>query len=204
MLQTIGFFRQIRPGTFIGTSPIKTALCNACHVAWGICNSISIRATRVGPQNTSDWIYEDGARPSFLRDHPNCVVDGGEWLYDVTCFQTGHQQEGSWPTLSRILLVAEVEWGVQEEVLKDFAKLLVARSEVRVLVYNEPHIEFDQLVRYIHHCADTQPGDTYLLAALEPGRRPTNHLLPNRCPPANSQRSMRTHSNRERLLPIRG
>ncbi len=144
------------------TSPIKTALCNACHAAWGACNPISIRATGVGPRDPNDWVYYNGLVP-VPHDRPNCAAGYGEWLYDVTCLQ----QEGSWHTpLQRVLLVAEVEWGGQRKILEDFSKLLLARSEIRVMVCND-FIGFDTLLAdRIHRCQDTRPNDTYLLAAF--------------------------------------
>ena len=97
--------------------------------------------------------------------NPDRAAHQGEWLYDVTCFQ----YEEPWPTGQRMLLVAEVEWGGKKPhaaVLEDFAKLLVARAEMRVMVYNQKHAPIDELVGYVRQCHDSQIGDTYLIAGF--------------------------------------
>lgn len=141
------------------TRPVKTALCNACHAAWGACSPIWICATGVD--------HRDSNSPK-----PGRAAHQGEWLYDVTCFQ----YEEPWPTGQKVLLVAEVEWGgrsspgaARAAVLEDFAKLLVARAGIRVMVYNLDHIPIADLVDYIHQCPDSQPGDAYLFAAFADG-----------------------------------
>ena len=126
------------------TPAVKTALCDACVAVFP--GPLHICSTGVGipPANQ------------------------GEWLYDVTCFR----YEQPWPNQQKVLLVAEVEWGhnnPRADVLEDFAKLLVARAEVRVMVYNLDHMPFDELADYIGNCGDSQPGDTYLLAAFTNG-----------------------------------
>lgn len=66
-------------------------------------------------------------------------------------------------------MVAEVEWGggnAHAAVLEDFAKLLVARAQIRVMVYNQADVPIDELATYVRECQDSQVGDTYLIAAF--------------------------------------
>ena len=126
------------------TKPVKTALCEACVAIFPGPLHICATGVQIPPANQ------------------------GEWLYDVTCFR----YEAPWPNRQKILLVGEVEWGdnnPRAAVLQDFAKLLVARAEVRVMVYNLDHMPFDELASYIDNCGDSQSGDTYLLAAFANG-----------------------------------
>ena len=116
------------------TGPVKTALCNACHAAWGACSPIWVCATHIGHCDPNEWSYDPTRRR--LQDrfvcieppNPNRAAHQGEWLYDVTCLR----YEQPWPTQQKVLLVAEVEWGSngsasqkRAAVLEDFAKLLV-------------------------------------------------------------------------------
>lgn len=93
------------------------------------------------------------------------AADGLEWLYDVTCL-VYHDDA----YLKRIPLVAESEWGNPQAIFYDFEKLLLARADVRVMVFDggywgEEENKFETLARYITRCDRTEPGDTYLLAA---------------------------------------
>lgn len=156
------------------TGPVKTALCNACHAAWGACNSMWICATGVGHRDPKKWRFDPTkryARDRFVSIEPvvppsqDRAAHQGEWLYDVTCFQ----YEEPWPTGQRMLLVAEVEWGgrnAHAAVLEDFGKLLVARAELRVMVYNQDDVPICELAGYIRQCLDSQVGDTYLIAGF--------------------------------------
>ena len=152
------------------TRATKAALCKACQAAWGECNPMQIFATQ-------DKLTKPRAG-TVCHQPPNHVhitaaqvgphgwnADHGEWLYDVTCLK----YENPWPTQQKVLLVAEVEWGGGDShaaVLDDFAKILVVRAEMRVMVYHKAHVPIKELAGYIHQCGDTQPGDTYILAAF--------------------------------------
>ena len=96
---------------------------------------------------------------------------GGEWLYDFTCLE---YNDAGW--LKGIPLVAECEWGNEDQINHDFEKLLLTRAEVRVMIFNGnyfraegqksiPSNGLDVLRRYIKECEPTRPGDTYLFAA---------------------------------------
>ena len=59
---------------------------------------------------------------------------GGEWLYDFTCLEYKHNDDGGW--LKGIPVVAECEWGNKDCIGDDFQKLLLARADVRVMIFN--------------------------------------------------------------------
>ena len=61
-------------------------------------------------------------------------------------------------------MVAESEWGDLQKIEEDFQKLLLARSAVRVMVYDSKYANVNQLCEYINSFNGAQ-GDTYLLAA---------------------------------------
>jgi len=99
------------------------------------------------------------------------VVDGSEWLYDVTCLS---YTVGSY--MERIPFVAESEWGSTEAVHDDFEKLLLARADVRVMVFDGRRYgtangdRFEEFAKYIGKCDHTETGDAYLLAAWMPDK----------------------------------
>ena len=57
-------------------------------------------------------------------------ADRGEWLYDVVWRR--HDDRGR---LTAVPLVAECEWLRPREIEKDFEKLLLARADVRLIIY---------------------------------------------------------------------
>ena len=99
------------------------------------------------------------------------VVHGGEWLYDVTCLS---YDAGGY--VRRIPLVAESEWGSNDDVHDDFEKLLLARADVRVMAFDGRRYgaankdRFEKFTKYIDRCDRTETGDTYLLAAWMPDK----------------------------------
>lgn len=98
------------------------------------------------------------------------AAKGGEWMYDLTCLR--YDRDGH---LVRIPLVAECEWGNRGDICDDFEKLLLARADVCVMVFEggrfaEGENKFEMFARYIGRCEVTEPGDTYLLAAWHPDR----------------------------------
>lgn len=124
------------------TTAVKTALCCAVRTALSDTRGVFICASGV----------EDR------------YVEGREWLYDVACLKYA-DGDFSWP-LNRVYMVAECEWGRRQSVCEDFEKLLVARADVRVMVYNGARFEdHDELQNLIQQSRLTQDGDTFLLAA---------------------------------------
>lgn len=51
-------------------------------------------------------------------------------------------------------------------VLEDFAKLLVARAGMRVMVCNQDHAPIDELAEYVRLCHGSHIGDTYLIVGF--------------------------------------
>ena len=97
-------------------------------------------------------------------------ADGGEWLFDVTGLL--YDDDGY---LRRTVLVAESEWGPWKEIYSDFEKLLTARADVRVMVFdggqNPGYREiFETFATYIARCEQSQAGDIWLFAAWTPDR----------------------------------
>ena len=133
------------------TKEVKTALCEACKRC-----------------NQQLKLYANGVDKVV----DNCkIADGGEWLYDVTCLS---YDAGGY--IRRIPLVAESEWGSKDDVYYDFEKLLLARADVRVMVfdgrvYGAANMDrFEEFAKYIGKCDSTETGDTYLLAAWMPDK----------------------------------
>lgn len=95
----------------------------------------------------------------------------GEWLYDVTWLQAGvGQQEG---LVTDSPLVAEIEWSHTEgDIMKDFKKLLLARADTRLMVFEAPtpkiaRRRMDRLIAQIRAYSRTESGDRYILACLD-------------------------------------
>ena len=61
-------------------------------------------------------------------------VDGAEWLYDVTALLYDIPDDDN--CFSRTVLVAECEWDNKLNIVNDFQKLLLARADVRVMVFD--------------------------------------------------------------------
>ena len=66
-------------------------------------------------------------------------------------------------------MAAECEWGHERAVYNDFEKILIARADVRVMVFDGARLQDDDKFRemetFIRRYRHTQAGDTYLLAA---------------------------------------
>ena len=87
-----------------------------------------------------------------------------------------------YPGIARIKLVdsresvAESEWGSKDDVHDDFEKLLLARADVRVMVFDGRRYgtgntdRFEEFAKYIGKCDRAETGDTYLLAAWMPDK----------------------------------
>ena len=95
---------------------------------------------------------------------PDQYRDGNEFLYDASW----HETDNCGRTIS-LLMVAECEWGNAREVDYDFQKLLLARSKVRVMVYDAGHANgdyqeeiHDRLRGHVETFNGTE-GDPYLL-----------------------------------------
>ena len=145
---------------------IVAALCHASAEAWGkrnrICANIpglikpacGTACRRLLSQRQHHICCEGQFGP-----YTNLGKNESEKDYDVSCRLTspGHQT---------VLLAAESELARRKRILEDFRKLLVARAAVRVMVYSQSLMPFNELLGHILQGSDTKPGDTYLLAAF--------------------------------------
>ena len=136
------------------TERVMTELC-----AWGLRNQYWVGAA--GRQKREDM------RKLQLK-YGGTI--GDEWLYDLTCIKYNH----GW--LKRVPLVVECEWGTTDQINDDFEKLLLARADVRLMIFNGnyyrdegqksiPSNGLDVFRRYIRNYEHTRTGDTYLFAA---------------------------------------
>ena len=89
--------------------------------------------------------------------YPNPQRCEGEWLYDVIWVRMNEQDR-----VMSTPLVAEIEWGDPGEVWDDFQKLLVARSGVRVMIFDDYADLLAELQAHVHQYK--HGGDRYLLA----------------------------------------
>ena len=102
------------------------------------------------------------------RDVDDGYRNEKEWLFDVVWMSLAWEPR----QLKRIHLVVESEWGNCGDILDDFEKLLVARSDVRLMIFqasNEVEVEemFDLLEREAEGFEQRQAGDYYLLAGYD-------------------------------------
>jgi hypothetical protein len=92
--------------------------------------------------------------------------DYGEWLYDMTwCIEDGNKR------LLRVFLALESELSPDSELDPDFQKLLQARAEHRIFIFQDKTI--DDITQKIKIMKDqieqfnfSQSGDRYLFAGL--------------------------------------
>ena len=90
-----------------------------------------------------------------------------EWLYDVVWLDT----DGI-GLIRAVPLVAEVEWGNEEDVWDDFQKLLAARAEERVMIFDEKGPELRSwLERQIEAFVPSREGDRYSFASYVASER---------------------------------
>ena len=142
-----------RPGWW--TEQVVTALCR-----WGLGRRHWVGAAGMG--NHAEMI-------EYAEVHGGTV--GNEWLYDFTCLK--YDSDG-W--LSDVIVVAECEWSNVNAINGDFEKLLLARADVRLMIFNGNYFRdkgqeiipangLNTFRKYIKKCSITSTGDTYLFAA---------------------------------------
>ena len=135
------------------TDQVMTALCR-----WGLKRKFSVYAA--GMQNNEEL-------KRLAEEHEGKV--GSEWLYDFTCLEYGSTNEPK-----QALVVAECEWANIRQICYDFKKLLLARAEVRIMIFNGNYFKeqgkvppngLGEFRKYITNYKHTCTGDTYLFAA---------------------------------------
>ena len=99
--------------------------------------------------------------------------DWGEWLYDVTWLKYNNDRHDH---LIDVPLVAECEWKPLDGIVEDFHKLLLARSGVRLMIYNGlkgglkrpgSQVIAKRLAESVKKFEYRQKEDTWLLAGWE-------------------------------------
>ena len=101
---------------------------------------------------------------------PDDHADHGEWLYDVVwlVYSPGEKKV---ELLQSVPLVAESEWGNEDDIDEDFQKLLLARATIRVMIFGGANEDNDEtakrLVRLVKHFKLGGSDDAYLLAGYE-------------------------------------
>lgn len=114
------------PGKFEIMHAIKKGFNSLCS---GEGTTASTRAVltelcRIG----RSFDYKVYASPKYVAKTER---DDGEWLYDVTWLEYEKSGDGE---LTDAPLVAECEWGQQQDIENDFEKLLLAHAGVRVMI----------------------------------------------------------------------
>ena len=127
------------------TRHVKTALCTACR---DTCERT--------PRQIK--LFASGVKG----------VDGGEWMFDVTCLLYDRETG----CLRRMPMVAESEWRGKADVSDDFQKLLIARADVRVMVLARGHWDTDadmmaDLAKYVRAYDSPQSSGICLIAGWE-------------------------------------
>ena len=102
--------------------------------------------------------------------------DNGEWLYDVTWLEYEKNARGELVNLVDAPLVAECEWGNKGNIEDDFEKLLLARTGVRLMIFEgisnripKPRSEevAERLAGMVREFNGSRAEDAWLLAAWE-------------------------------------
>lgn len=94
------------------------------------------------------------------------AVQGGEWLYDLIWLDYSPVER----KLSRTILVLECEWERKQSAIEDdFLKLLVARADLRVMVFQVAKAKawqklVDRLVGLVQVYQQSRQGDRFLLS----------------------------------------
>jgi hypothetical protein len=93
-----------------------------------------------------------------------------EWLYDVVWLQEsrglGHGVITDSP------FVAEIEWSNEKAVIDDFQKLLLARADTRLMVFEaasakQAEQRMGRLIQQVRAYSRTESGDRYIFACLD-------------------------------------
>jgi hypothetical protein len=102
--------------------------------------------------------YHDFKASGSTCDGASC----GEWLFDIAWYKYNDKPKKE---LVNVFLSMEIEWGGYTDIRVDFEKLLVARTNYRVMVFqsNTVYKKKDELIDRIKAYQGSQKGDRYLL-----------------------------------------
>ena len=142
-----------------------------CRHVWQSLNRVNeqLAGLGLGPRVWTHAIKCELCRAGQTLGYDVCTsgvtqANSGEWLFDQVWLD--------WiPTpmqLKRIGLVVECEWGNCEEIFYDFEKLLVARADVRLMIFQANNAEqvnklFGRMKEEARDFLQSQPGDHYML-----------------------------------------
>lgn len=110
-------------------------------------------------------IVNVGRKFSYLTSACGCDSDDGqEWLYDIVWYQLDNAKH-----MTDVSLVAECEWGGEESIKYDFAKLLISKSQYRLMIFqsdSDKNINgiINKMKIWIAKFCRTSKGDRYLFA----------------------------------------
>lgn len=93
-------------------------------------------------------------------ENANC----GEWLFDLAWYKYNSKRQ-----MENLFLAMESEWGKEADIRVDFEKLLVARSQYRLMVFQGNSIDTitNNLINRIDTFQESQKGDRYLFAGWD-------------------------------------
>lgn len=138
-------------------------------------NRLVGRAQRARGWDTRTWTHqvkallvELGKRAGY-QTCTNGTVQGArwdqEWLYDLVWVQA---RDGF--VVQDVFLVAEIEWRGTRAIQQDFQKLLLARADCRVMIFDDTGGVRDQLIEQARTFGKRRRGDRYLFASYQDGR----------------------------------
>jgi hypothetical protein len=153
-----------------------------------VVRSIPGRAKQAKWKSDKIWTQEiKTALGRVARDHYQFYVcasgcegpNQGEWLYDMVWLQNDD------PHVVAVPLVLESEWSVKlKDIMEDFQKLLLARAEHRVMIFQQETTQqvyqvVEKFEAQVSAFRGTQPRDRYLLLGFDWATTGqfTSHLL---------------------------
>lgn len=129
-----------------------------------------------GEAATGGWRYARAQWTHAIKDRLRnlamrfeCRAVQGEWLYDIYWYVMSRGDAGD---LVRLPLIGECEWTPDPEMDGDFQKLVQARAEHRLWIFQAASP--DAIAEYFSACrkqvgafTGTLPGDRYLFAGID-------------------------------------
>jgi hypothetical protein len=145
-----------------------------------VMSALDAAAKNLGCENARDgrWTLEikkqlrDKQPPDCETRATNC--DSAEFLYDLIWIKPDREKK----FISNLVVALECEWSMGGEPY-DFQKLLLARADTRVMVFQGKQRQrqclIDQMLEEIDHFEKTRDDDRYLFACWDrdppPGKR---------------------------------
>ena len=140
-----------------------------------VLNSLVRQARIRGGWDTRTWTHQIKAKLVQLgkkAGYQTCTngkVQGAqwdkEWLYDLAWVQASDRF-----IVQDVFLVAEIEWGKTRAIQYDFQKLLLARADCRVMIFDDTDGLHEPLIAQARAFGKSRPGDRYLFASFRDGK----------------------------------